>query len=236
MVAADVADRLVRLRRANLLRQQPVSRPAVKGERGLLQLRGAEREHARAGIAASLLGIVQHHACQSASAVPGIDIHAPQLGRWRAEPLEAEHACKLLVIVDNKERAPPLRIVVGEPVDLIAQRDSDVALESVAKSRRGKLAIDVDEKIANCGMVAVAIAAEREPHVTRRLGFSASSAPRTRSSCFSAAPSTFRNSSFSPSIASTMASAITSRANHLLSAGTTYQGASSRLVWRIASS
>src|SRR5262249_47781933 len=142
----------------------------------------------------------------------------------------------LVAVADDEERPLPFGIVLGEPVDLVTQRDRHVALERLAQVGSRKLAIDPDEKVANDGMLAVAIAANVERHLPRFFGASAISAPRTRSSSFSAAPSTFGNSSFSPSMACAMASAMTSRANHLLSAGTTYQGASSRLVCWIASS
>src|SRR5436190_6286740 len=234
MIAADIADGLVGLRRAGLLAHQPVSEFAIERERGLLQLRGTEREHRRAGLAAGLLCKLQHHAGEPAPAVGSIDVHAPKLGGCGAKPFEAEHPGKLLAVIDHEERALPLRVIVREPVDLVAQRNRHVVLKCVAQSGRCKLAIDANEKIADSGVIAVPIPADREIHF--RLGASAISAPRTCSSSFSTLPCTLGNSSFSPSIASTIASAMTRRANHLLSAGTTYQRASSRLVWRIASS
>ena len=78
-------------------------------------------------------------------------------------------------------------------------------------------------------MIAVAIAANVERHLPRFFGASAISAPRTRSSSFSAVPSTFGNSrSRLLHRVDHRRSAMTSRANHLLSAGTTYHGASAR--------
>src|SRR6185437_13724015 len=62
-----------------------------------------------------------------------------------------------------------------------------------------------------------------------------SSALRTCLNSSSEAGSTFGNFRFSASSAVTITEPITTRANHLWSAGTTYQGAAGVEVWRITS-
>src|SRR5262249_53203909 len=152
------------------------------------------------------------------------------------EPLEPEHARELLAVIGNKESALPLRVIVRKPINLVAQRNRHVALEGITQRGQGEFAVHADEQISHVRMGSVRIAPDPERHFPRFFGASAISAPRTRSSSLSAAPSIVGNSRSRPSIASTMASAMKRRANHLLSAGTTYQRALSRLVCLMASS
>src|SRR5204863_7395851 len=171
---------------------------------------------------------------EAAPAVRGIDIHAAQFRRRHAEIFEPEHSGELVAVIGDEKRAVLLGIIVREAADLGLERNRHIGFERLAQCGRRKLTADLNEQVARRSLVRIGVAADRKAHLC--FGASASSAPRNFSSSFSAAPSTLGNSSFNSSIVSTIASAMTRRANHLLSAGTTYHGASGRLVWRIISS